>query len=426
MTPIILSNDQQKVYDSLIEVSSGAYLITGFAGTGKTFLAAEIIKTFIKENKKVLCLAPTHQAKMQLQSSIPKDADCRTIASFLKIKAERDPVNGMINFVRGSITTEDADQYRLLVIDECSMISEDELKLILKLKNKIPLIFLGDFNQLPPVNRKDGKEIFEGIKQYDLTEQHRNSGDVLKLCNTLRHEVKLPSISNDEIQIYNSRNKFLEDLIIEITTNPDPYNICYLGFTNREVKEIRNTIQDILHGNNDIHLNQYLRLETKVGEFNVSEIVEVLKLQKKNIFLCGKQYECFECELENIFTGKTLTAKIMSYNEQDILEEDLQELYKVAEFAYNKIIKAKRNRANNNEIQRLENDHKELLRVIKETDQITRVSSPFALTIHKSQGRTIPVVYLDTIDLIKYGRENKRALMYVGCSRTKDNLKILK
>lgn len=415
-----LSKDQEKILSELPTKESGAYLITGHAGTGKTFVACELIKDFLKKEKEVLCLAPTHQAKIQLQSSLPPKTHSSTIASFLKVKASRDPIDGRITFSKGA--ADQSIKYNLIVVDECSMLSEDELKEILKLKDKCLLVFLGDFNQLPPVNKASSQTLFSKFKTYELTTQHRNSGDVLKLCDDLRTSIKIPVNPTNEIDIFRDRNKFLEALIVEITQDPDPYNISYLGFTNKEVKEVRNLIHELLYQTTDISVGQYLRLESRVDESNVSEIIEILSVDKKKNSICGVDFDVFDCEVENIFSAKKFNVKLLNYDDQDLLETVLQEYYEAASKEYKKYTKE----LNKTLKEKYKEQHKRLLEIIKESDKITMVSSPFALTIHKAQGRTIPVVYLNTIELMKYGRENKRALMYVGCSRTKNNLKILK
>jgi ATP-dependent exoDNAse (exonuclease V) alpha subunit len=54
----------------------------------------------------------------------------------------------------------------------------------------------------------------------------------------------------------------------------------------------------------------------------------------------------------------------------------------------------------------------------------TRTQYPYAITTHKSQGSTIENVYLNTLSFVK--SPNKRALLYVGISRAKTNLHVVK
>lgn len=52
----MLNNDQQTCYDFLKDKESGYFLIEGFAGTGKTYLAQELIKHYLSLGKKLLVL----------------------------------------------------------------------------------------------------------------------------------------------------------------------------------------------------------------------------------------------------------------------------------------------------------------------------------------------------------------------------------
>lgn len=414
-----LSKDQQKAYDAICAIRTGAVLLTGHAGCGKTFLATKIIENIIDKGGEVLCLAPTHQAKLQFANSIPSTVKLSTIASFLNVKAKKNDITGIVEFSDGFLDKSNKTSYNLIVIDECSMIGEEDLKELMKLSSKTLMVFLGDFNQLSPVKKKDGSEIFKLMKKFTLTEQHRNSGEILKLCDILRDSVYYPKKTTEQITVYDNRSDFLVSLINRIQDDPDPYNISYLAFTNKAVKEVRNLIHHVLYNDKVINEGQYLRLDSRTSIGNRSEIIEVIAFEKQTKILLDAKVDVYKILAENIFTAERATLNILSYTDQDIIEEIAQQ-YQSELFDLWTLHK------NNPHKKEYKDKWKSLRELLNQLDDITMVTSPFALTVHKSQGRTIPTVFLDTQNIYKYGRDMTNKLLYVGCSRTKSDLNLIK
>jgi len=153
-----LSAEQQDVLDRL-EMYTGTIFLTGKAGTGKSTL----LKLFRKTSRKnIVCLAPTGVASVLVGG--------QTIHSFFR-------------FPPGWISPKDyrplpkkvADKIEMIVIDEISMVRADLLDHIdslLRISKKsskpfggIPMLWIGDLYQLPPVlSSAEEKEYFS--KQY--------------------------------------------------------------------------------------------------------------------------------------------------------------------------------------------------------------------------------------------------------------------
>lgn len=132
-------------------------LIAGGPGTGKTYTAGLLIKTFWealplihKKKCRIALAAPTGKAAANLQNSLNKAAQyleglpplqATTLHSLLGLKS---------NHVSSDIRAIQAD---LLVIDECSMIDIRLMSHLLRsLKPGARLILIGDPFQLPPVS----------------------------------------------------------------------------------------------------------------------------------------------------------------------------------------------------------------------------------------------------------------------------------
>lgn len=141
-----LSNEQKKLFNILETTNSNAY-ITGRAGTGKSFL----LEYFTKHTSKtVVVVAPTGVAALNVGG--------QTIHSFFKLPPEViDPKDVRIDYK----TKEILKHVDAIVIDEVSMVRVDlmeaiNVKLQLARKNKLPfggiqMIMFGDLYQLAPV-----------------------------------------------------------------------------------------------------------------------------------------------------------------------------------------------------------------------------------------------------------------------------------
>ena len=146
--PIYLNTKQHEAF-TLLNFSP-FFLITGGPGSGKSFVAKEMIRAFKNRypDKKVICTAPTGKALSALSQS---HEESKTLHKLLTIKEgfDSNPPAPMIV----------AD---LLIVDECSMISPKLFNLLfLSLLDITQVILIGDPHQLPPVS---GASIF-----YDFT-----------------------------------------------------------------------------------------------------------------------------------------------------------------------------------------------------------------------------------------------------------------
>ena len=147
--PTIEINDQFKHALEIMENTDKSIFITGRAGTGKSTLLSYFRLT---TRKKVAVLAPTGVAALNVKG--------QTIHSFFKFKP-----GITVNMVKRLHTSEESNIYQkldALVIDEISMVRADLLDCVdrfLRLNGPTPdrpfgglqMIFIGDLYQLPPV-----------------------------------------------------------------------------------------------------------------------------------------------------------------------------------------------------------------------------------------------------------------------------------
>lgn len=169
-------------------VTRGALgIIGGSPGTGKTFTAAQLIRGLGEEFgfNQIACAAPTGKAAVRLTEAmnayqIPLVA--RTIHSLLKVQS----ADGGWSF---AFNRANPLPYKVLVIDEASMIDTDLAASLLAARARGTLVLIiGDVNQLPPVGHGAPLRdmIAAGVPYGELREIRRNSGGIVQACADIR------------------------------------------------------------------------------------------------------------------------------------------------------------------------------------------------------------------------------------------------
>lgn len=123
-------------------------VLVGRAGTGKTTVLAGLLKSSKLAADGILFLAPTGKARVRLSQKA--NANAMTVAQFLFQLKRYDGLRQRVRF-EGE---EKYKQEKTVVIDECSMLTMDDLLatlLALDLVHVQRIILVGDPNQLPPI-----------------------------------------------------------------------------------------------------------------------------------------------------------------------------------------------------------------------------------------------------------------------------------
>lgn len=124
-------------------------VLNGRAGTGKTTLVKALVSREEVKAKGVLLLAPTGKARVQLQTKVGQGYEAQTLAQFLGKYQRYDAATGTYLTRSGRSR---APRVGTVVVDECSMLTEEQLASLLDAL--IPpdrLILIGDPRQFPPI-----------------------------------------------------------------------------------------------------------------------------------------------------------------------------------------------------------------------------------------------------------------------------------
>ena len=135
---------------ALAELAAARFaVLVGPAGTGKTTLLAALCKHPAIQGAGITLLAPTGKARVQLERGlIDAGVNARTIAQFLVSSSRYDPKTA--RYCRSTEPPEVTSG--TVIIDEASMITEEQLDAVLDNVSQIErLILVGDPRQLPPI-----------------------------------------------------------------------------------------------------------------------------------------------------------------------------------------------------------------------------------------------------------------------------------
>ena len=191
------------------------FLLTGYAGTGKTSLISAVVRTLDSIRMKSVLLAPTGRAAKVLSGFAGKQA----FTVHKKIYRQKSARDGMGNFV----LDRNLQKETFFIVDESSMISNqqndasifgsgqllDDLVEYVYSGLNCKLMIVGDIAQLPPVGSVLSPALDEsvlrgygfGIKSAELKEvvrQSKKSG-VLVNATAVRHQIEDGEISRPQL-----------------------------------------------------------------------------------------------------------------------------------------------------------------------------------------------------------------------------------
>lgn len=253
-----------KINDFINQTVHQYFYLFGYAGTGKTFITNIFVNELVNNNslKHIYICAPTHTALNVLESYFKnniideKKASNKTKVSFMTIHKllEFRPYisnnNGEQIFKSKNDSKKKQMNNKLIVIDECSMISADLAKEIDRYKNLYPtlkFIFLGDIKQLPPVHEKSSVIFLNIPKHYQY---HIILDEIMR---TKSHDIKMVS---KIIRSWDQKEN-LGKLLLPIhnnNSNPKTFKLYHKKVDNSKSSWFLNNIKKINNGESPIIL----------------------------------------------------------------------------------------------------------------------------------------------------------------------------
>ena len=430
------------------------FLLSGYAGTGKTTLVKELLN-YIDDTSRiaVAVTAPTHKAKRVISEATGLSGF--TIQKCLGLGLDTD------------ISTFDPAQpqfkqkytplmpnYRLVVMDEGSMINSELLRHILRVAKThcVKILFMADKAQLPPVNEQIS-EIFshEDIRsKFQLTKVERQAGDnpLMSVYDKIRSNLRSATDmfskqtnftdQNEGIGFLNAQ-EFQDGALLSYTSeafDADPSHCKVLAWTNEEVGKWNRLIRK--HRMNIIHEG------APTGAINRGDLM-MAYATRENYIVNSNEYMVLSASLQMLSMTypnmkgpgtKTTTVPYISAQAVDIDTQKAIELRIInprdkaaiaiwVEMYYAFIGKAKKD-------PKLWADYftfrgKLLLMEDLAYPNVKRdIDFGYALTVHRSQGSTYNEVYVVEPDINKNRKNTERnQLKYVALSRPRQRAYVL-
>lgn len=314
------------------------FLLVGYAGTGKTTLVTKLILDLIKDKKckNIAIAAPTHKAVNIAKSKLFNNMDeHETLSKNIKIMT----IHRLLNYK--SVINSEGEKvfekskidpawyiYDLIVIDECSMLSDqiiDDIDSILRdKKNKnVKIMYVGDPAQLPPVNQRRSIIFDKEIKKNILDQIIRTKNSlIMELCNEHRNWIMEPIDKNipniikfihKEVKGFRSRDYevWLNHYIMNFEKNKNDHNnSIILTWTNNKCKEYNDYVRKALFKKDD--LNFFEKGEILIfNDFHRIEEEEEIENDKGELIMDKKYISFYTSEQVKI---KKIKKQVHNFN----------------------------------------------------------------------------------------------------------------
>jgi exodeoxyribonuclease-5 len=240
-------------------------VLSGYAGTGKTFLSVRFLAIANAAGFCWTVAAPTHKAVGVLRAALETQGlrptwYPSTIHRLLRLKLSRQEEKESCEPTEQTATA--LEQIGLVLLDEASMVDSKLLEITLQCAHPFGtrLIFVGDPAQLPPVGESRSAVFdLQRAAKYQLTEVVRHGGPVLQLASGLRTGA-LPSCQPPLMASVKALSGLVavvakEEWIAEAqaalrlsSERLDPDHARLICFTNRTLERLVPIARRALHG----------------------------------------------------------------------------------------------------------------------------------------------------------------------------------
>jgi len=372
----LITQEQFSLFEKCMK--SPIVFLSGGPGSGKTYTASKLLEVvaIAFPNLNVTLTAPTGKAVSNLQEKIVTSKSelnyqVKTMHSLLKFKALQE-----LNFDNSKLKAD------LIIVDEASMIDASLFALFLSMiKDNALVIFMGDVNQLPPV--EGGNPFIDVVSSRDDLCVFFNSSHRFK--NSCLSDALKKDSHDDFLSILKSKNIHQETLFESFLqdTNSDVVSLVEKHLVIYDKKEI----------DPEFALNKFNQFRVlgcvRQGPYGVDSINSNLY----NFFL--KKYLTYNFAYPILISENNFQMKLFNgINGVMIREKNKESAYFMIDNQLQKFPKL----------------------------SLPKYEMGFVISVHKSQGSEYENVYI----IIAPGSENfGKQVLYTAITRAKKNVKIL-
>lgn len=411
--------------DSFMDGDLPIGVLKGYAGVGKTWVVSHWFETLLerKPGIRICVAAPTHKALDVLRSKCGQlDVEFKTVASLLGQHISRNE--------DGELTKGESPRewsFDLIAIDEASMVNREQVE---KLGAKgWKILYIGDPAQLPPVG-EDTSPAFEYKTGYLMTEVVRQAADnpVTGIATMLRDRISEgASFTLSDINAFRKEGdkrlarvsrRNLHDWAIG--ARDKGLDAFILAYTNATVTQHNAAMHQRLYPDaplfgvgEKVLVNDAYALPKDASADPDAEpemltngtVMKVLSCTQREAEEHGVVTYDVECEHPD---GRVLVLPVALH------ETNAKSVHKML----TEKIWALRKKLGKTEADRAE--LRKLLNIRKPLNLLAPLRHAYACTVHKSQGSTYDVAFIDFSDM--YRSEDRSKLMYVAVTRTREFL----
>lgn len=406
------------------------YVLKGFAGTGKTYLMTYLAKSGLgpppaKLNKiwcqikpsQICFTAPTNKAVKVLRRYL-NDAglsECHTATIYSLLGLSLQP-NGEVKELSKPEEPVDLSRYKLIVVDEASMVNKFLFEAIEDAFEEwgVPFLFIGDPAQLPPVG-ETSTPVWKIENQSLLTQVMRYGDSMLDLATSIRKVVDHPCpsvkiVTNPPVFRFSKPEWYAQIVAnLELFQSADAKCIAWRNIT---VNKYNSFIRAHIFGKQEARQNTWLPTDKIVATSmlkNLDDEIFMRTDEEATIIetALGKHPRFPEFEIWNLLVsdeqGRKVTIRTLTPEGQFHLNNRLNELsmeakngkrYKWREFWQLK-------------------------------EAFNEIRHSYAITSHRSQGSSYLKTFIDLEDImLNRNRQEAFRSLYVSCTRQRQEIYI--
>lgn len=449
ITRNMLSDEQETALRHMLsftESNDRSMVLTGYAGTGKSTLLNIYLNEMEKDNRDVICTAPTNEAVRVISMITGKQYD-RTIYSLLGLAyVEIDDQEGKVVKQRKSTIS----KYDVIIIDEASMISKDLYECIvneMKEDRRIKIIFVGDIAQLSPVGDDHESPVFQLQNKASLVQVQRVAQDnpIIEVVTNIRNNLSCPndiyerntltSEAGEGIIFQDDKYKFMDDLLSKFTSEEyrnNPYHAKVLAFTNKTVNALNSVIRRKIYAGQQLYEympNEMLVVDKPVIDDMGNVVMSVgERMRIDNVEFIGTNHPDFKLEEDEkiedyipyfrmdvlVFGINDNTKKQIKVIHDTFLPNYYSKLKKLGS-------KCRADEKKNEKMGYFKQRSKAEIWApyFKFKSQYAWVKYVYASTVHKAQGSTYEYVYAVDRDfgILRWNHMERNRLKYVAFTR---------
>ena len=269
---IALTAEQIAALDALndfVHSTEKLYLLTGYAGTGKTTLLQIFVQGLREQgdDRTIVLSAFSNKATKVLARMADQwqlEIDAMTCCKLLGLRPVVNEDTGNQEFQLDRQQGSQVDRYRLIIVDECSMVNEELWRLLVNavsnLYGSTQILFVGDSAQLPPVNESESACFREILHKSELTEVVRYGGAIGVIAEDIRRNLERDRFPRFQSDVNDDQTEgcFVlprpawERLMLRAFTSDayqiNPDQVRALAYTNRRVMQLNQKIRRAIYG----------------------------------------------------------------------------------------------------------------------------------------------------------------------------------